>query len=417
MGRYSLNLRPVYGRDEPTFGEQLSRGIQFGLDTYEKRREAERGEQNEVLSRGGTRLPDAAPSGIEGAVRRGARGIGDLLGRAIGRRPSLEPTGTFVESRPSEPGRFPMDERLPQTPDPDQIVTDAILRRVVPPAAPQGALPPTPRGSVQGPSIAPNPGLPALNTAGTQNYGERSFDYQGIGNRRYTMPQTGERERTNRMLEYGQQTAIKEGAHTREQEDEIAALTAAGMPANEARARVLTNTVRYDEEYGPQRSHSLTYEERSKLSAEHDQRMAEIRARLARLTGAGRGNSPEAMDLRRRALELNERKFAASGERGAASTETAIGSQEQRAVKPDPYGMLSDEEKAANAVRQRQADETRGRAREHAGNAATIARGANAPSGTPTLQTARAEEARLISAGMTREQARKSMKAKGWPIK
>lgn len=443
MGRFNLNVRPVYDPNEPTFGEQLSRGIQGGLDYYAGRRERARQEGNTVGAAGGVRQPDRGQPGIKGRLR----GIGSAIGNIIHGsppelpHPQIGPTGTFAPGTlapgygTADPSRYPMDERIPgeealeTMPDADDMVSGAMLGRVVRPSPPIDALPLSARPALNpalggGPSIGVNNGLPTLLAASP----ERTFEYEGEDGSRYRMPQTGERARTQRMEEQEATLGLKDRYQQKDQEDQIAALVAAGMPPAEARARVLNNVVRYDEEFGQRRPATLTYEERSKLAAEHDARIEAMRVRLARLTGAGRGNSPEALAIRRMIAETGAKREERLGEqRGDANIkasgqlEATTAATEQRGAVINPRDRRRLERdpaaKAANDARIARADSAVSRAQSSAEQLRTRAVPATKPPSNPNLQNARVEEARLKRRGLSTEQARAAMRAAGWPIK
>jgi hypothetical protein len=427
MGRYNFRVRPIYGENEPTFGEQLSGGIKLGLDLYEGRREAQRQEQNEVLSRGGTRAPDAAPDGIEGAVQRGVRGIGRGIGGLIRRIPGVgdrlegpQPTGTFVENSRNvgyQPGLLDTT-----TMGRDQVnggIADALgafegatdLRRVVPRAAPVGALPPeTTRGTLAPTLAAPN-GLPQLQAASP----ERTFEYQGVGNRRYQMPQVGERERTNRMLEYETKaqfdTRVDQERQRREADLYTRARENPDNPQAEGEFRAATKMWPYEEEFGRQQraNSSMTFEQRKELE--------ELKAKLkagtasnsdkARLRSIQEGN----LALARQREERLNRGQAISAEATAGRLDATAAATEQRAVVTDPLDRRMLERnpraKAENDARQARVDQalrrsaqTANRVRNRVADRATVASRAQA----------------LQKMGLPREKIREQLQAEGYPV-
>ena len=446
MGRYGMRLRSIYDADEPTGGERIMGAVQGGLDWYAQRRETARQEANQVGAAGGERLPDQPVGGLRGRVQRGIAGalaripgLGGLnapqaptnLPQYGGYDEGLRPTGTFVESRPSRPGAFPMDEN-PEAferseaddrgiPDADDMVSGAIarglppdLRRVVPPTPPVGALPPSPRITPRGgPSItsagptAPMGG-PMLYAGSMQP--ERTFEYQGSDGARYRMPQTGERERSNRMLEYGAQMEAKDAIKHRDDDEQIAALVAGGMPPAEARARVLSNTVRYDEVYGQQRNKPLTFEERKQL--------VELSARLR---AQGRFSEARQIDqrLRERQLDIAEKREERLGregtariEQGAGKMEAGVAATEQRGVVTNPIDkrMLERDPraKAANDARQARVDQSLQRARESANRTRNSV-------ASPEQARARIAELRRLKPNITAAEIKTQMRAEGYP--
>jgi hypothetical protein len=273
--------------------------------------------------------------------------------------------------------------------------------RVVPPTQPMNALPSsTPRPSagplapVGGPMLYDQQGIPD----------ERTFEYQGSDGSRYQMPQTGERERAARMLEYG----IKEGIDSRNDE------------------RTATREYEHDERMRD--IYAQRDETRGAQQAAHDARVDAMRARLARLTRAGAGNSPEALDIRRKMAEIAAQRENRLGvqqginaERGAATIESnAIRTDASQIVK-DPLDrrMLQRDPKAAaaNAAREQRVEQGVAGLRGSASRVRAAVTKASPPPSRPDRPSAKAEEARLMRQGLAQEDARAAMRAAGWPIK
>lgn len=369
MGRFNLRVRPVYSEaDQLTGPEKFQQGIQGGLDWYAQRRETARTEGNEALSRGGERLPDAPIGGVRGRMR---AGVGSLIRRIPGvgnmidgppTPPTLQPTGTFAPTRyPGEVrrrGDFMPDEEqgeVPGMPDPDDIVRSAIMRanRVVPPTQPVGALPTTQPRPSAGPAISASiAGLPGLDVPP-----ERTFEYEGSDGARYRMPQVGERERTNKMIEYGSEAALKDRYDVLNDQR-----TAERERLHDERMKDIY--AQRDETRGDQQ-------------LAHDQRVEAMRARLAKLTGAGQGNSPEALSIRRQMAEIardRENRLGVqqgiNAERAAAGIESSTAATEQRGVVTDPLDRRMLERnpraKAANDAREMRVEQSLKRAREGA---------------------------------------------------
>lgn len=434
MGRFNLAVRPVYRDDEPTGGERIQQGLQGGLDWYAARRETARGEANTVGAAGGRKLPDEAKPGI----RQRIGGIGQRLGEIVhGRAPGLpdvgglQPTGPFVARQQGRPGAMPMDEQLDPYGNADDMVTDAIMQgrggapnpalgpaRMVPPTPPQGALTPSPRMMPGGPrmGVGGMPASPSM-SPGMSPSPARTFEYQGSDGARYEMPQTGERERVNRNEELGYQTSLKEGLSKQHEEESISALVNAGMPEDEARARVLTNTVKYDEEYG--RRGPLTLDEREKLV-----RLA------ASLRSQGRNAEARAIDqkLRERSLDIQAQREGRLAEEGgtrainqAGQAESRVAATAQRGVITDPLNRKIAErdpaQRAEQAGRRAQVDSANARQSQAAAELRERGTQASKPPKTPDLTSARAERDRLVKKGLSPEQAKAKMKKAGWPIK
>lgn len=73
--RYSMNVRPIWGNNEPTFGESVSKGIGGMIELYLRNKEAQTNWENDVRMKGGTVDPT---EGVGEKVRR--------IGGAIRRR-------------------------------------------------------------------------------------------------------------------------------------------------------------------------------------------------------------------------------------------------------------------------------------------------------------------------------------------
>lgn len=379
-----MRLRSIYDEGEPTLGEGIQRGLGEALGYYAQRRETARQEGNAAGAAGGVRLPDAPQPSIRQRLGGIGRRIGEVIHGSAGGPPQLEPTGTFAPSRyPGERpfhGDFVPDEERGETPgmpDPDDIVTGAItgqhpFRKVVPPMGPVGALPPSPRilpggptAPMGGPNLAVQNGLPTISAASP----ERTYEYQGADNSRYRMPQTGERERSNRMLEYGAQIQMKDAMQHRSDEEKIKALVDGGMSPTEARARVLNNVVRYDDEYGQQRSSgALTYEERANL----ERLKASLRVKVANGTATSQDRQ-KLRELQERRLGLDERKFQNTVESGAARVEATTAATEARGIPTNPRDRRALERnpaaKAEVEARQQRVDAAIARARSSADRA------------------------------------------------
>jgi hypothetical protein len=394
MGRYSLNVRSIYDKNEPTFGEGLARGVQSGLDWYASEREKARQEGNTVRSQGGVRQPDEARPGIRQRIRGVGAALGDLVhGRAPG-PPDLQPTGPFVAQQggamagvapgPAHTDPSGWSEQMPPgVGNADDMVTDAIMGRpygVVRPTGPVDALPASPR---------PMPGGPMLYD-GTTIPPEREYTYEGADGK-YTVPQAGERERVNRMLEYGTQAQVKEGADVRND------------------ARTADRAEAHDERIA--RIYAGRDDVRGQQQAAHDLRVGQLRERIARLTGAGRGNSPEALSIRRQLADLAERKEERLANEGVARVEAQTAATEQKAVVTSPRDKRiinrDPQQKAANDQRQGDVDSALKRSRE----AANRVRNSRA---SVTMQRQRAQE--LKSMGLSKDAALAQMQAEGYRV-
>ncbi len=407
MGRFNLRLRSIYDENEPTTGEGIARGIQGGLDWYAQRRETARQEGNVVRGAGGVKLPDQAQPGIGERIRGVGRRIGEVIhGRPAG-GPDLHPTGPFVmdpggfDGSPRQPGPGGFTELGFGIPSPADVNASIVRgvnpQSVVQPREAVGALPPEQiRGSLT-PNLAVPNGLPAIQAAAP----ERTFEYEGSDNARYRMPQVGERERSNKMLDYERQTAIKEAADDRNDQ------------------RTADRSLEHDQrmvDYYDRRDRT-----RGEQQQAHDQRMATINARLAQLRGTGKGNSPEALSLRREALDLARQKERRIAEQGASGLEARAAATESGLVVTDPLDRRMMERdpkaKAANDAREQRVTGGLASVRSGASRVRATAVKANRPPARPDITSARAEVARLRGQGLSEQDARAALRAAGWPIK
>jgi len=362
MPRYSLNLRSIYGPDEPTFGESLSGGISSAIGEYQRKKEVERQEGNEIRARGGVPLP-TAPAPTPGQRVRGiAGGLNDLL---HGRRPDFGNvfSGPQIDGRqrdgvPSPAVPPPTTGALPYTRgDPyGQEPFDPFYRRNALGASPEtaaGRMPmlPSPAGAAPAPNVAARGAQPSVASPSAVS----PYVYEGIRGQRYSVdPLYGARV----------QAEGKEMAGRAHEEEQIRSLVDAGMDPREARARVLNNVVKYDDTFGqqPRTAGGMTFEQRKQLQ---DERIAASRA-IALLTSSGRQNTAEYRQALLRMREIDQQLRAAemlargtSSEAGAI--ERTIPTGTNRIVEESQPGGKERIESAAEraAALRRQAADTR----------------------------------------------------------
>lgn len=342
MPRYGLSLRPIYDPNEQPWQQSLASGIGSAIDEWQRKRELERQEGNQVRAMGGVETPRAPqPSPMDRL-----RGIGGAIGRIFS-GPSIEgrqrdgmPAGTMTPP-PEVPPVAGVPAREPFGTDPFSLGSSGPLSRIVPPRPPSDA-----------PAI--NPALMggdqrAGATRGSAGFDERPrigaaiqpYDYEGVRGRHYAIDPL-----------YGARVQAEGRMMTDRVEDErkIQSLVDAGMDPKEARARVLNNVVRYDETFGQQRASrgGLTFEQRQSLQREHDAEML----KRAKLAAAGRGNTAEArqnaLRLRELELQLSADRFEAQGlESAATATERTVPRGTDRIVEESQPGG---KERIAGAV-------------------------------------------------------------------
>lgn len=412
MGRYSLNLRPIYGADEEPGSVTAARGIGNALGQYMQRSDANRQERNAVAAKGGVPIDDPSNSvgGRWDAVKRRVRGVfgqgdepftpppvGDTnaaISRGVqpivadnGTRGSAgwnERMPTVTGTQGSNPVARPriaasMEEAMRGTAD-DGTPIGA--------GTPRGALPQMEQGAQR-----------AISASTRRGIGDaiKPYTYETAGGDKYSIdPVHDER--------------VKDALKQEHESEQIQALVDAGMPEATARAKVLNNVVRYDETFGQQRRGNGI--SNSDWAARESQRQAN-RKEMERLHAAGRISSQE---LQRRRLDLEEEaaqdRRDAAGERAAnadVTNETKIAGQYgARVPKGVAAVMQSPEEKARADRAARESDKHLGRA-VSAQERRTNARVTDAAS-------LLGERRRLMQGGMSKEAATADMKRRGYNV-
>lgn len=348
MPRYSTRLRPIYDENEPTLGEGLTRGISTAIEEWEKRREADRQERNTMAAAGGVPIP----AGPQPSIMDRLRGIGQRVRDSIhGTQPSVRPArdGIPAGAPPALPANVPVE-----------TVRSGLPTRITGMPQPGVSMQQqTPRRSMNGIAAGQSADSPIGNALG-------NYTYEGIGGQKYSV---------DPLHQARVQAAAKGMSRDAEQEKSIAALVAAGMPENEARARVLTNTVRYDTEFGQQsraRSSGLTFEQRQQLQNENNA----VRLEIARMARAGKQNTDEFRRANIRLREIGQQLQAisieASGyENTARAAERGVPQGTDRIVEESMPGgkeRISAAQRKAGAARD-SAAAVRGRARSVVGGA------------------------------------------------
>lgn len=483
MGRYSLNLRDKYGRGETTGGERIQAGIGDALQFWMQEDAARRAERNDVAAQGGVAV-GAPPTAMDRI-----RGIGGALRRTMRRTPGITETGALTDTsnardgvEPSLPSpsfipsaagaritpsfafgdhtmpgmtvRRPFDE-VPRAPGP--VMTERLedLRGERDPAEMRRELDdlihrnggysddsqdsghgyaPPPRSmsaiATQPPPAANGAPQPSSNIAGAI----QKTIYEGRNGQRYEIDPMRQQNiaLAGKRAEAGVEDEIAQGRERRtqatktaEQDRAIKALTDAGMPAAEARARVLTNTVRYDETFGAQRNAPMTQAERLEIQDRIDKRTQEA----ARLRAAGLENSDQyrqaMLAIATANLALATANAKASGfEHTAAAAEATIPKSpidRRIATAGGDSARIATAESTANANRD-SAARTRSAGAARAESTAGIATGGvrdatgniNRPKFTPEQTATRMQE--LKKAGNTQQQAYEIMKAEGYDV-
>jgi hypothetical protein len=146
----------------------------------------------------------------------------------------------------------------------------------------------------------------------------------------------------------------KEAAKGRDEDAQIAALSADNhMPESEARARVLTNTVRYDDVYGQKNRSGLSGQEYDRRSAEQQQYRLQLEDYRTRALAARKAGDPFA-ERRYRIMEENLRLRA---EQQGISIDEALA----RTPDPDPIKATMNRDNPAAAANETTRQQATGR--------------------------------------------------------
>ena len=241
-----LNLRPIYDQNELTGGERITRGIGGAIDAYSQHQDVARQDESRRRAAGQVMTTQGA-GGVDRLRNLGRR----LLGRG-------DPEVT-ASSAPPPPGFNPaLASRPTERITPTRVAVDNTM----PPDAPMfgggamgGALAQRPsmsmaqdRTPMPAPAAAPMPTGPMR----PRTIGSALDSYTENDNNGNTWTIDPNRDANRKLAADNAEMNMKEDRTHQSDEEKIASLTSAGMPAAEARARVLNNVVRYDQTFGQQ---------------------------------------------------------------------------------------------------------------------------------------------------------------------
>lgn len=418
MPRYSLNLRPIYGPEDVPWQQSLGQGISNAIGEYQRKKEIGRQEANQVGAIGGVPVPDAPSPSPMDRLRSIGSTIGDVLHGRFNQG-STVPNATGSERdglAPGTPPALPAGAPIP-TPTGGPLPM-SVFDRGAGGALPQpagrpgvnpalGVSPETRAGRMAPPpvmtSAMPAAPVPPRQPAATIGSAIHPYTYEGITGQKYSVDPL-----------YGARVAAEGKTMAKDAEDEqaISALVAAGMDPKLARAKVLTNTVKYDEQYGMRGNASrLTFAERAKLQSDNNA----VRLQIARMAAAGRQDTAEYRKalLQQRQIEdqlrADEREAAGYASE-AAAVERTIPSGTNRIVEQSQPGGAERIEGAAKT-----AAELRGKARDIRGkNAQRFRTGTGGTTFTPEQTRARAIE--LKNQGYSKSAIYEMMKREGYNI-
>lgn len=490
MGRYSLNLRDKYGRNELTGGERISQGIGDALQFYMQESDARRAERNDIARQGGVAV-GTPPTGMDrlrgigGALRRTLRRTPDFNGDITqtgaltdtsnerdGVEPSFVPASveggritppsmfapppisSSLAGSPSFVARQPMPSRPAMSEQPPmQRIED--LQSEVPYSemrsglaaalarnggryaddsqdSGHGMMEPPPRSmeaiATQPPPAAngaPQPSSNISSAIAKTIYEGRNGQKYEIDPSRQARMQAGIEDEIAQGRE-ARTTAAKEAEIQRT----VDAAVRAGMPRAEAETRARTNTFRYDETFGQQRTNGgMTQAERleiEKIRTARAQEANALRLKIAGLAAAGRQNSEE---YRQAMLALATADLALKTADARADNFDRVANAAEGTVPTNPIDRRiatagGDSARIASAESTAAANrDSAGRIRtQGAATAESIARGVaprdgtRIPTPTFTPEQTRARAVALQTAGKSKQETYEIMKAEGYNV-
>jgi hypothetical protein len=394
MGRYSLGLRSIYDRDEPTGGERIAKGISGAIDSYLAHDVAGKANDSARRAAGQVKVGERTAGDRVRGVMQGARRI---FGRG-GDEPTPPP---FVPGAPLQPTVLPNANAMRQ---PDEVADAPNMYeplRQTPNMAPAPSATPTNAVPTAPATVARSTGRATIGNALAEYTDEDQF-----GNSWKVDPMFAEKQKlAGSEMEYQQ----GEQHRTAQEQEKIEAAVRAGMPRAEAEARVKNNLMRYDETFGQARPQQrLTVEEQRELIA--------ARGEQARLTAKSRtpgGLTPQERarlyDLKERELDLRSRGQDLTAEGRVASGEVAVAGAIDKGIPKDPITV------ATQTPEQRKAAETRGAERDkHIGEASKSVDRIRNGRATPDQIKARAQE--LQKTIKDRAALRAALQAEGYHV-
>lgn len=414
MPRYSLNLRPRYAPDELTGGERISQSIGSALDSYMQEQDARRAERNQMAAAGARPMEGPADPGVMGRMR----GIGSAIKRRFlgdDSGPSVMQTGLqtgtdmardgFGASHISPPvmgaptPEIDMKGRVRGTNNfPTATMAGSTPSMAAPPAAPgRPTFEQTPRGI--GAALQP-------------------YTMEGRGGAKYSVdPLYGQRVAT---AGHEMEANATEARRTATENAQISAMVAAGMDEPTARAQVLTNTVRYGEEFGAYRrppAQGMTQADRLQVEAVRQanrKNLEDARYQHAQALQSGNADAVRRAGL---ALQTAEFEYRKSEDRAKAFERTA--DDAARTVPTNPIDRSIAESTPEGRGRITTAESTAAANRDSAGRvrtgAAAIRPDDSAVGGRPkfTPDQTRARAQALKAQGKTKLEVYEMLKREG----
>lgn len=320
--------------NDPTdWGTSASRGLIAGLKTMQQRGDDERTFRNDVAQRGGTLIETDSPerqrlNEIASKWRKRPTWIGGTGGHATDEEAAdAEANTRGAPAVGVTPNYGDDDTAAPPRAMPAPRTISGAIAQATGSAGPGGLATQTPQpgqnlasardgtsvGTAQ--PVRRSGGIGALLDQATA--GVHPYEVEGPNGMRASIdPMYSARvSNAGKMMDYGFERATRRSEKDESDQDAIDALVAGGVPPTEARARVLTGTVKYDEQYG-QRARGtagMTFDQRVQFETIRQRNMME-RVRLTEgLRTARKNNDPVAaqrFQTQMRALDQRDREIA-----------------------------------------------------------------------------------------------------------
>lgn len=349
MPRYAINVNYA-----PSPWDRVMPAIGQAIDLYTKDQDAQRDEANQIAAQGGVPI-GAGPgpsrgqrtvSALGGFIRRRVlgRGDGSSVVDQIANQPmpgpqltpsNVSPVAASVPASPLSPITQPVrPRRIGEAiiTDPSQINQPGPFGNAAPAApAPPSATPVVRSGPGYQPSPPPAAASPA---AGSIGQALQPYTYTSRSGQQYQIdPMRNARlAAASHQMETQADLDAKRAEVTRTQNEQVQALIDAGMSPAVARAKVLNNVVKYDEQFGQPRTGTMTQADRMALQDRIDARTRQQQQFALKLEGLrqqGRTGTREFQQLsaQLRAMaqdDANDRALLSADEASAGRAEHAV---------------------------------------------------------------------------------------------
>lgn len=442
MPRYGINVNYA-----PSPWENVMPSIGRAIDLYQQDQEAKRQEANTVAAQGGTPIGSPAPSrgqravsAIGGYFRRrilgqgdgtqGAPSIGDLQdpngrlgvqvtpGSVAAQVPASPISGIAQQGQPGQAGQpsgaMPFQVGTPQTGgalpmprrigdailnDPSQIRQRSSFFDEQPSRGPQRPAfderPIVRSGAGNQPAPPPASASPA---SGSIGQALQPYTYTARGGQQYSIDpmRASNMARAAKRGEEQDALDIKSAEQTKTQNEQVQALIDAGMSPAVARAKVLNNVVKYDEQFGQPRKGAMSQQDRLALQDRIDARQKDAQKAALRLEGLRQQGRQGSREFQQLSIQLraqqqddaNDRALLQADEAEAGRAEHAVTTlQTNPVVSATPTGQA--------AITQAQKDAAAARAKAAESRTRVAGKGTRpAPGSKQTINQAQYEAAR-----------------------